>query len=320
MLDFFNIINNPDYDVQYFQGTTGNTAASSLQDYQTWRKPRNATWVYMLCCGGGASGGTSLTGTAVGCFGGPGGDSAQQTTLFIPAIFLPDVLYVQCGMGAIPNTYSNSTSGSITMAGLASYVSIEPSTTQANNTTVIYAGGGLASLTAANTTSGGTYSTPANANFSYMTLGARGQAVFITNVAGNAGANLTSSASGLGAKPGSCLGSGVGGAGLTTAMAICISPAIVQSALGLGYDFIGGNAQSGAGANGTNGSIYPYFFTNYGGNGGSSANSSSGGGNGGSGGQGAPGCGGGGCGASTNAGATPTPGTGGPGFVLIISF
>ncbi len=320
MIDLLHIINNPDYDTQYFLGTTGNTAAGSYQDYQTWKKPANCTWVYMLCVGGGASGATSLVGTAVGCFGGMGGSSGQQTTLIIPAMFLPDILYVQCGMGAIPNTYSSSTVGSLTMAGLPSYVSLEPSTVQSNNTTVIYSGGGPASLTVSNTTTGGTDPAATNSSIALMNLAGRGQFITISNIIGCAGGNTNyNSTSGMTPSGGMC-GFGVGGSGLTGAMAINPGPADTMTAYGLGYDFIGLNLQAGAGSNGNNGSISSRFLMNFGGWGGGSANSTQGGGIGGSGGAGSPGCGGGGCGASTSGAATPIPGTGGPGFVLIISF
>ena len=320
MIDLLHIINNPDYDTQYFLGTTGNTAAGSYQDYQTWKKPANCTWVYMLCVGGGASGATSLVGTAVGCYGGMGGATAQETTLIIPAMFLPDILYVQCGMGAIPNTYFSSTVGSLTMAGLPSYVSIEPSTVQSNNTIVIYSGGGPASLTVSNTTAGGTGPAATNSSIALMNLAGRGQFITIPNIIGAAGANGAASSTGGLIQVGGMGGAGIGGSGLTGAMAINPGPGLLLQQFGLGWDFVGQNPQVGAGSNGNNGAISSRFLMNFGGWGGASANSTQGSGIGGGGGAGSPGCGGGGCGASTSGTATPIPGTGGPGFVLIISF
>jgi hypothetical protein len=102
MLDIFNIPGQQDnVSIFYARGTT---------DWQTWNKPRNCKFIWMMCIGAGAGGQT--TGTTGAGFG--GGCGAVTRALF-PANVLPDTLYVQ------PGTGSSNTSGS------RSFVVINPS-------------------------------------------------------------------------------------------------------------------------------------------------------------------------------------------------
>ena len=94
MLDFFGIPDSPNVDVQRFFGP----ATAGLTQWETWRKPRGCKMVYMIGVGGGSSGGVGVnTGTTSG--GGAGGGSGAQSSLLIPAMFVPDILYVQAGAG-----------------------------------------------------------------------------------------------------------------------------------------------------------------------------------------------------------------------------
>ena len=49
MLDFNDVLATPNADIQYFEGSS----ITTLIQWQTWKKPRGARWVYMLGVGGG---------------------------------------------------------------------------------------------------------------------------------------------------------------------------------------------------------------------------------------------------------------------------
>ena len=102
--------------------------------WRVWIKPPGATMVSIMCMGSGGTGGDG-TATYLGdppsavATGGTGGASGAVTRLVIPAMFLPDVLYVQVSSGGAP-----------------SYVSIYPSTTLQY---VVLTSGGAATTSAA---------------------------------------------------------------------------------------------------------------------------------------------------------------------------
>ena len=317
MLDFNHILSTPGADIQYFVGYAGPT----LIQWQTWRKPRGVKFIYLLGVGGGASGGTGVnTGTTSG--GGQGGDSGAQTNLMIPAMMVPDVLYIQCGAGGPGPT----TSGSTGNAGVPTYVTIEPDTTLTANMTLLFANGGTVGSTAATTTVGGTSGTPAAAApIANMPLAGRGFYTFLAGQAGttggganNVGVALTVPTTGLmvtgGAGGGGC-NSGTGAAG----------GALSAPTGSLGQDFFptiaGGLAavtSIPAGA-GVSGYIARNYLMNYGGAGGGGGTLTAGGFSG-AGAPGAPGCGGGGSGGANTTNTALKAGDGGPGFVLIASW
>lgn len=110
MLDFLSFPNQQD-GVTYFYGNGG--------AWQTWRKPRNCDFVYILCIGGGAGGnGGSTTQGAIQS----GSASGGVTKALFNASVLPDILYVQVGLGGAGAT----TSGGIGSPGTRSIVSISP--------------------------------------------------------------------------------------------------------------------------------------------------------------------------------------------------
>jgi hypothetical protein len=110
MLDIFNIPEQQDnVKIFYARGTT---------DWQTWQKPRNCKFIWMMCIGGGAAG---QTGNTVGIGGGGGGGGVVRA--IFQANLLPDVLYIQPGPG-----------GKINLgAANRSFVSIVPSSATAMN-------------------------------------------------------------------------------------------------------------------------------------------------------------------------------------------
>lgn len=75
-------------------------AASVVTNVTPWRKNPRASMVYMLVLGAGGDGGDGLNN---GTTGGGGGGSGGQTSLLIPAMLLPDFLYV--------STFANADSG-----------------------------------------------------------------------------------------------------------------------------------------------------------------------------------------------------------------
>ena len=313
MLDFNHIYNDPTVNLQKFFGSLTTTGTNTINNWQTWVKPRGIKMVYMIAAGGGSSGGSGLnTGGTSG--GGAGGTSGAQTTLLIPAMFLPDVLYIQAGLGGSqPATITSAATG---VAGTATSVTFEPN--YYANTCVLFANGGTASGAAATTTAGGVSlsSLPVAAtvsNMFYAGLGAY-TAVGTSGIVLNITTAITTGLMIIG-------GSGGGGCNGTTA-----SAGGTMNGVGLGDNYptvVGGYAAVSAtpAGNGSAGRIVKPWF-HYGGSGGGGGTNVSGV-RPGDGGPGAPGCGGGGSGGSTNiAGANilARPGDGGPGFVYIYSW
>lgn len=317
MLDFNHVLNTPGADIQVFYGDVTTT----LLQWQVWRKPRGVKMVYLLGVGGGGSGGTGLnTGTTSG--GGAGGVSGTQSSVLIPAMLIPDTLYIQAGAGGQGPT----TSGAQGVAGQPTYVSIEPSTTLTSNMTLLYSlGGTVTSATVATTTAGGLAGTAAAASaIGNMPLAGRGFYSLLGGNAGSAGGASTGSPTAITPpQTGLMLTGGTGGGGCNGATGSSggVISAVTNS---LGQDFYpalaGGVAAvtSTPAGSGTN-FIAKNFIMNYGGTGGGGATTTSGG-VAGAGAAGAPGCGGGGSGGGNTTNTALKAGDGGPGFVVIISF
>jgi hypothetical protein len=104
MLDVFNIPEQQDnVKIFYARGTT---------DWQTWTKPRNCKFIWMMCIGGGAAG---QSGNTFG-LGGAGGGGGVVRGIF-QANVLPDTLFIQPGPGGQTNVAS----------GNRSFIAITPS-------------------------------------------------------------------------------------------------------------------------------------------------------------------------------------------------
>lgn len=293
--------------------TPGGVFTLSSQ-WQTWRKPRGVKNIYILGVGGGSSGavGDNTGGTNAG---GGGGGSAGQTCVWMPAFFVPDVLYIQCGAGGQhPTTLVG---GQIQQGGGPTYVCIEPSTTLTPNMTVLLANGGV----------GGAVTGGALATIAGMPLAARGYYTFFVGHSGTAGGaaqtagtNLTFPVTGIMVMG----GSGGGGSGAAPGAGGALSVPLGQPYNDFFlFTYPGGTAASGAtpaGA-GFSGAVMRNFIMNYSGMGGGGASTTSGG-VAGAGGNGAPGSGGGGSGGATNTITTALarPGNGGNGFVIIMSW
>jgi hypothetical protein len=311
MLDFNNILSTPGMDVQYFTGQS----TATLTQWQTWRKPRGVKNIYILGVGGGSSGAVGANAAASNT-GGSGGGSGAQTCVWIPAMFVPDVLYVQTGAGGQQPAVL--VSAATQVGGVPTYVALEPSTTLTANMTLLLANGGVAGAV-----TGGTLATIAG-----MPLAARGYYTFFVGQAGTAGGatqtagtNLTFPVTGIMVMG----GSGGGGSGAAPGAGGALSVPLGQPYNDFFlFTYPGGTAASGAtpaGA-GFSGAVMRNFIMNYSGMGGGGASNTSGG-QAGAGGNGAPGSGGGGSGGSTTTAGANTlarPGNGGDGFVIILSW
>ena len=134
MLDVFNIPGQQDnVKIFYAAGTT---------DWQTWTKPRNCKFIWMMCIGAGNGGGGMSTSTIAGL---SGAGSGAVTKVLFPSNVLPDTLYIQPGVGGVGGV-SGGTNGGI---GGRSYVSILPSTAAMNVACI--SGGAPASYNVAET-------------------------------------------------------------------------------------------------------------------------------------------------------------------------
>src|SRR5208337_1491292 len=150
MLDFSHIINTPGIDIRYFEGDSQGT---NLQVWQTWKKPRGTNWIFMLGVGAGASGGCGCNTDTANSGGGGGGGSGAQSLVFIPTIFVPDILYIQCGIGG--QQPSPLVSGAAGVGGSNTYIAIEPYTTANPLTTFLLAQGGGGGTSATISAGGG---------------------------------------------------------------------------------------------------------------------------------------------------------------------
>lgn len=308
MINIFDLPNSGIYNqVLFGNGTV----------WQTWQKPSGIKFVYFYVIGAGGAGGGGRTGSINSGGGGGGGGSSAISTGLYPAFMLPDILYVQVGLGS-----PGATAGSGAASGALSYVSIEPNTTavnivmQSGNAAAGGGGGGT------NTGGGGGTGGTAGSVWGYTSF-PLAKVGIITSVAGQTGGTGGTSvpAAGPNITPALPVTGGTGGGGVSVGGAVTNGGDIT----GAGFlpTIAGGvgGINPGAGANGFVSSMptsqsflsQPMFFT--GGTGGGSGGSGAAR-NGGAGGNGSFGSGGGGGGASYNL-TGGTGGRGGDGLVLI---
>ena len=96
-------------DIQEFTPS----ALAAAEGYQTWFKPRGASMIYMLALSSGGGGGAGMTGaTATVRCGGGGGGAGARSVLLMPAIYVPDVLYIRVGLGGAGGVNVAGTAGS----------------------------------------------------------------------------------------------------------------------------------------------------------------------------------------------------------------
>lgn len=310
MLDFSHLTDNPNVNIQSFFGNSD--AATNLTDWKVWTKPRGVKWVYMIAVGAGASGaGGTFTGASAASAGAAGGASGAQSTVLIPAIFVPNTLFIQTGLGGRQGTAITSALASVN--GTPTYIAVEAFSTLASNL-VFCLGNGATGAT------GGVIATAAT-----MPLAGRGVYSFFVGQAGGtagatqngAGGSVTAGTTGLMVTG----GAGSGGKDVTAATRGA-GGAITGAGFLSTFPTLAGGTAAASGTNagsGINGfQVTPYMF--YGGSGGGAGGfaATNPGADGGAGGNGGPGCGGGASGPGYST--TGRAGDGGDGFAYIISW
>lgn len=291
-----------------------NNASPTVQtNWETCLKPRGSVGCYIYCVGGGGGGMSGLAGAASFAGGGGGGGSSGQSTLWVPAFLLPDVLYVSVGAGGASNVASTN--------AIASKVSVAPSAT-ANDCLLSATGGASGTAPTTVPAGGGAGAAGGLATIAQAPLAGWGASNFLAGQAGIiggaavAGGNLALPTTGLvitGATGGGGLGAvnvaGKAGGNITGAGIFPSNPGGA-----------GGTTAPTAGAHGSNG-MRPIrnLWYMYGATGGGSCGLTAGGvgADGGSGQRGSFGCGGGGGGACITGSTPGRGGEGGDGIVII---
>ena len=110
MLDF-NYLVPTGANIQMFVNAESTAAVATR--WHTWVKPRGTKMVFIFAVGGGASG--VFSAVAAGALA---GGSGAQTTVLIPAMMIPDILYVWTGRGGLGTVSGD--------AGHPTYVAVEP--------------------------------------------------------------------------------------------------------------------------------------------------------------------------------------------------
>ena len=295
MLDFShvpNVSNGADVQIINALGAT---------DWQSIVKPRGKSQLEIICIGSGGGGAGGFAGVAATARGGSGGGgSSAITRVTLPALVLPDVIFVNVAVGGL--------GGGIGLAGSSgavSFVGVQPNSTRGNLLVQSGAagagGGGVGSAAAVGAagTAGAIVVTTGAGPFS-----AFGGMLSYAGIAGAAGGAITGGV-GTAAPWGTGLNicGGAGGGGTTSA------------------DFAGGQITGSgwfptiagglAAARGNDGFLSNIPFGSCGGSGGGSSNAATGG----DGGNGAIGSGGGGAGAGVTGG---KGGNGGNGLIILI--
>lgn len=293
MLDLYGLADDSLNRFEYKTGMSGTQV-------EGWQKPRGINLVFIWMCGGGGGGGggfSAASGNARG--GGASGASAAMLRLIIPAIFLPDLLFIQVGLGGVGGIAAANGSN-----GGASIISLSNTLTSANLFMNANGGGlGNAGTGAAGGVAGVAGTTSA---ISTMVLASLGMYLSVAGDNGKVGGGVANV--GVAFVPlanTTTLGGGGSGAGSTASQA---AGGDITGA-GIINTIPGGLASGGRGSDGI---VLQQPFIATGGSGGGSFNT----GVGGNGGNAAIGSGGGGGGGGTTGG---SGGRGGDGYVLIIA-
>ena len=310
MIDFLHLPKPQNGYVEYFIGN----AVTLTTSWQVWNKPRGINFIRITCIGGGGGGNRGISSATTTARGGSGGGgSGGVATVMIPAIFLPDRLYVSPGASG-----RRGTAGGNGADGGISNVCIAQDT--GSIYTVCYANGGDSGTVGAPTGGGGGGAAGSFAVLSSALQAGMGNfAPLVGQVGGSGGAqtgavgtSIIYPTTGLLLSGG---GGGAGGAGFAggdiTAPASQTSTYTIFPTLSGGAAGTAGSLAGGDGAAGVN-NMELMLFT--GGSGGGSGFDGTAGSVGGRGGDGGIGCGGGGGGGGTTGG---EGGNGGPGLVII---
>ena len=326
MFDLGHLYKTQKYDYQTFYANASTTSIASLNGVSVWNKPRGAQSVFIICIGAGGSGGNGSVGAVASAGGGGGGGSGGQTTVWVPAMLIPDNLYVSVAKANPPG-------GSVvgyTSVGLYP-MNYTPAGAYRNDCIAMGTYGTNGSNATAGT-GGGAGAAGAAVTFSNCPLAGIG-GIFnaIKGEPGTAGGNHNL-AGGNVILPNTGLiitgGTGGGGganaindAGLNGGSINIASPtSIVLPSQPGGIGGTSAPTAGGAGSNGSNSAVPGLLWFLGGTGGGSSGTSAASGSNGGNGGNGGYGCGGGGGGAAFTGFTAGIGGYGGDGIVIIITF
>jgi len=269
-----------------------------------WTKPEGCVMVMIEVAGAGGGGGGGSPNSATFVGGGAGG-SGGFARVTVPAIFLPNDLYIFIGKGSAGGG-SNTSAGD----GGNSAISLSPNL-NGSDSYIVFASGGRGGDRGPSGGSGGAVGTPAGV--SSWRLGYLGLAQ--TSTVGQAGTNGGSSAAAVDFTISASTGnfySATGGGGRTASLGFKGGDIIEIEGIITTLPGGVGNSVSGNGGDGVNGftSFAPLFSVGGTGGGGTTT-----GGAGGRGGDGGFATGGGGGGAGTTAGGAG--GNGGNGFAII---
>jgi hypothetical protein len=175
--------------------------------------------------GGGGGGGGSTNNSATARGGGAGGSSGGFTTLSIPAIYLPDRLYVSAGAGGLGG--APGATAALGTVGTGSYVALAPYTTLTAIYTVCYANGGTVSTVPASTTATSTApGAVAAATIANMLIAGLGNFSALAGQVGGAGGLFNNGAGGAITYPvtGLLISGGAGGGGGSSAGGAVTAP------------------------------------------------------------------------------------------------
>ena len=296
MIDVFNIPNSQqDISIFYSNGV--------LNSWQTWTKPRNCQWVWIMCIGAGGGGAGGNVGITTN--GSSSGGSGGVTRAIFNASQLPDTLFIRVGLGG-----TGGASGSNGGDGGKCIISILPNFMQTNGVlgtgnNPIAGNGGL--TTGAAAAAEGAFASSSSVFSSLSTF---------LSVAGDNSTTSTLSPTNVTPLISQVICSGAQGAGYNTTTPVARNGASINSTnlsplIPGGTGTIAASTNGGDGADGIT-SWKPFFAT--GGAGGGNSRF----GVGGNGGKGGIGCSGGAGGASGVTGGRG--GDGGDGIVIIIAF
>lgn len=121
MLDILHLPKQQKGSLDYFWGKS----ARNGQNWELWEKPRGCNMILISAIGGGSGGGGGASNnstTARG--GGAGGSSGAFTQVIIPAIHVPDTLYVSAGSGGFGGLAGNP--AGLGGFGIGSFVAVQP--------------------------------------------------------------------------------------------------------------------------------------------------------------------------------------------------
>jgi hypothetical protein len=317
MLDLLHLPKSTPGNVDYFYNTGGPSTS-----WQTWEKPRGIIMLEIICIGAGGGGRSGWCRNSLPRSGGAGGGSGGFSKLLIPAVFLPDVLYVTVGKGGSGGTRIFTDSSTIGMAGsdgLFSSVNIAPTNSAFYVVCYANAGAGAANIVVGANSAGAGGAVAVQTSALMSGLGIFTAFIGQTGNAGpsaSAGFSLAYPTTGLLLSGGSC-----GGANSATRGGDVTAP--TQTSFSLISTRSGGEATS-PGSPGADGLSLLQPLMSIGGAGGASAffDTNFFSGSGGNGGNGGIGCGGGGGGAGFpgGSGGTGAGGKGGDGLVIIRSW